>query len=209
MLRISWLFWMDWIISRMPSLSCSRADAVSLRASTLITKKQNFFVFWISCSSYTVTHCALKGSSSKSAHGEARYFARTWLPADPKSPAVFRSGLPWTASCWTCCTSLRSSSPGFSPEPLSAEEFSIQRSVNPKCARRFKLSGSTVIPQATGSSAPGRTFPNMGFSFLLSLLTETSRGTQRGGGARPERRLQQGAVCFVWLDLIKQQITNL
>lgn len=35
MLRISWPLWMDWIISRIHSFSCSMADAVSRKASTL------------------------------------------------------------------------------------------------------------------------------------------------------------------------------
>lgn len=35
MLRISWPLWMDWIISRMHSFSCSMAEAASRKASTL------------------------------------------------------------------------------------------------------------------------------------------------------------------------------
>lgn len=127
---------------------------------------------------------------------------RTSFPADPKFPEVVRTGLPWTASGWTWRTELRSFSTVFSLEPWRwmfpllplVMDVVWEQSFLPVCDHHPALFGGLCCGC---SSAPGRTFPNMGCDFLHSLLAEVSRGDQNGGvavsGPRTPREVPWGA----------------
>lgn len=185
MLRISWPLWMDWIISRIHSFSCSMVDAVSRKASTLT---DTFKSTLAQCKIVMIQCCCEERAQQRGkctactfgTHAAAAccwqlYLASSWSKLSrsrPQRSAMDRLllNLAVVASVIFACILAWAMPESDGGSCL----WSARRQTRPHGAQLAWL-------WRDSSDAPGSTFPILGCGFFYSVRAEASRGDQKRG----------------------------